>query len=181
MIYKTNYQSPIGNILLASDGKNLVGLWIEKQKYIASSLNTEMVENSDLKVFQDTKNWLERYFSNKKPEITELPLAPAGSDFRKAVWEILCEIPYGKVTTYGEISKKIAKQMKKSTMSAQAIGGAVGLNPISIFIPCHRVIGAIGNLTGYAGGLDLKIKLLEHEGVDLTKMFLPKTAVGRGK
>ena len=93
MIYKTNYQSPIGNILLASDGKNLVGLWIEKQKYFASSLNTEMVENSDLKVFQDTKNWLERYFSNKQPEITELPLAPAGSDFRKAVWEILCEIP----------------------------------------------------------------------------------------
>lgn len=181
MIYKTNYQSPIGNILLASDGKNLVGLWIEKQKYFASSLNTEMVENSDLKVFQDTKSWLERYFSNKKPEITELPLAPAGSDFRKAVWEILCEIPYGKVTTYGEISKKIANQMKKSTMSAQAIGGAVGHNPISIIIPCHRVIGANGNLTGYAGGLDLKIKLLEHEGVDLTKMFLPITAVGRGK
>ncbi len=181
MIYKTNYQSPIGNILLASDGKSLVGLWIEKQKYFASSICTEMVENSDLKVFQDTKSWLERYFSNKKPEITELPLAPAGSDFRKAVWEILCEIPYGKVTTYGEISKKIANQMKKSTMSAQAIGGAVGHNPISIIIPCHRVIGANGNLTGYAGGLDLKIKLLEHEGVDLTKMFLPKTAVGRGK
>lgn len=177
MIYKTNYQSPIGNILLASDGKSLVGLWIEKQKYFASSLNTEMVENSDLKVFQDTKNWLERYFSNKKPEITELPLAPAGSDFRKTVWEILCEIPYGKVTTYGEISKKIANQMKKSTMSARAIGGAVGHNPISIIIPCHRVIGANGNLTGYAGGLDLKIKLLEHEGVDTKHILAYRHAI----
>ena len=181
MTYTYHYDSPLGGITLSSNGTELTGLWFEKQKYFASSLNTEMVENSDLKVFQDTKSWLERYFSNKKPEITELPLAPAGSDFRKAVWEILCEIPYGKVTTYGEISKKIAKQMKKSTMSAQAIGGAVGHNPISIIIPCHRVIGANGNLTGYAGGLDLKIKLLEHEGVDLTKMFLPKTAIVRKK
>ena len=117
---------------------------------------------------------LDRYFAGEKPEISELPLAPIGGEFRQAVWKILCEIPYGQVTTYGEIAKKIAAQRNRKTMSAQAVGGAVGHNPISIIIPCHRVVGSNGSLTGYAGGIDLKIKLLEHEGVDLSKFFVPK-------
>lgn len=159
MIYKTEYKSPIGKLTLASDGNNLIGLWIEGQKYFASTVKTEMVERNKLPIFQETKNWLDRYFRGEKPAISELLLAPNGSEFRQKVWKILCEIPYGEVTTYGDIAKKLGV----SRMSAQAVGGAVGHNPISIIIPCHRVIGHNGNLTGYAGGLDLKIKLLEHE------------------
>ena len=113
------------------------------------------------------KKWLDRYFKGEKPQISELDLEPIGSDFAKNVWKLLCEIPYGEVTTYGEIAKKVAKIMNKSTMSAQAVGGAVGHNPISIIIPCHRVIGTNGSLTGYAGGIDKKIFLLKHEGVSL--------------
>lgn len=133
-----------------------------------------MIENDNLQVFKDAKNWLDRYFAKQKPDIKELPLAPIGNEFRQAVWKILCEIPYGEVTTYGEIAKKIAKIMNKSAMSAQAVGGAVGKNPVSIIIPCHRVVGTNGSLTGYAGGIDIKVKLLEHEGADMSKMFVPK-------
>lgn len=174
MLYKTNYISPIGNLSLCSDGESLIGLWTEKQTSFSSSIKEEITENASLQIFEDTKNWLERYFSKEKPSINELKLNPGGSGFRKAVWKILCKIPYGEVTTYGEIAKRIAKQTNKTKMSAQAIGGAVGHNPISIIIPCHRVIGTNGCLTGYAGGIDLKIKLLEHENVDLSKTFLPK-------
>ncbi len=176
MIFKTEYNSPIGNITLASDGKYLLGLWIEGQKYFQGSVNEEMVEDDSLKIFKDTKNWLKRYFAKQKPDIKELPLAPKGNEFRQAVWRILCEIPYGEVTTYGEIAKKIAKIMNKTAMSAQAVGGAVGKNPVSIIIPCHRVIGTNGSLTGYAGGINIKVKLLELEGVDMSKMFVPKNS-----
>ena len=133
-----------------------------------------MVQNDNLKVFQDTKIWFDKYFKNQRPEISQLPLAPIGNSFRQAVWKILCDIPYGEVTTYGEIAKKIAKQIGKEKMSAQAVGGAVGHNPISIIIPCHRVVGSNGSLTGYAGGISTKIKLLKHENVDMTKLFIPK-------
>lgn len=109
MIFKTEYNSPIGNITLASDGKYLLGLWIEGQKYFQGSVNEEMVEDDSLKIFKDTKNWLKRYFAKQKPDIKELPLAPKGNEFRQAVWRILCEIPYGEVTTYGEIAKKLQK------------------------------------------------------------------------
>ena len=125
-------------------------------------------------MLQAAKRWLDRYFAGKKPEISELPLAPMGSAFQQGVWELLCEIPYGQVTTYGEIAKKMAARMGKSSMSGQAVGGAVGHNPISIIIPCPRVVGANGSLTGYAGGIKKKVKLLEHEGVDLQKFFIPK-------
>lgn len=165
MLYRTNYNSPIGNITLASDGINLIGAWIEGQKYFAHSVKKEMHQNDSLEVFKLTKNWLDRYFKADTPDIKELPLAPQGSDFRQQVWKILCEIPYGTTITYGEIAKKIAQQNGLSKMSAQAVGNAVGHNPISIIIPCHRVIGSNGNLTGYAGGLDLKIKLLQLEGI----------------
>lgn len=173
MFYSTNYTSPVGGISLASDGENLVGLWIEGQKYFAGKAEGTLAEQANLPVFVATKQWLDAYFAGKKPTILNLPLAPLGGDFRKAVWDILCEIPYGECTTYGEIAKKIRTQRGKKSMSSQAVGGAVGHNPISIIIPCHRVIGAGGNLTGYAGGIDKKIKLLELEGVDTSKFFIP--------
>lgn len=174
MFYKTDYLSPLGKIMLASYDEKLVGLWFNAQKYFADTVSEKMQRNDNLQIFADTKNWLDRYFAKQKPDISELPLAPIGNDFRQAVWKILCEIPYGEVTTYGEIAQKIAKQRNKKRMSAQAVGGAIGHNPISIIIPCHRVVGTNGCLTGYAGGIDTKIKLLELENVDMTRFFVPK-------
>ena len=174
MFYKTDYNSPVGIITLASDGYNLVGLWMDGQKYFGDTVKDEMYLKDDLQIFQKTKKWLDRYFQGEKPAISELPLAPVGGAFRQTVWKVLCEIPYGQVMTYGEIAKKIAQQQGLRKMSAQAVGGAVGHNPISLIIPCHRVVGAGGNLTGYAGGLDKKIKLLEFEGVDLSRLYRPK-------
>ena len=173
MFYKTDYTSPIGGITLGSDGKNIVGLWQEGQKHFAYTVAEEMYRKDDLSVFIKTKDWLNRYFCGKKPKISELPLAPAGGEFRQEVWKILCEIPYGDIMTYGEIAQRIAKKRGVKCMSSQAIGGAVGHNPISIIIPCHRVVGTNGSLTGYAGGLDKKIKLLRIEGVDMSKLYRP--------
>ena len=172
--YKTSLESPIGNITLGSDGENLAGLWTEGQKYFGESIPGELITNDDLRIFAETKSWLERYFNGKKPEISELTLAPAGSEFRQAVWKILMEIPYGSVITYGEIAKKIAEQRGVKSMSSQAVGGAVGHNPIAIIIPCHRVIGANGNLTGFAGGIELKQRLLQHEGVNMENLSYKK-------
>ncbi|WP_068496809.1 methylated-DNA--[protein]-cysteine S-methyltransferase [Paenibacillus kribbensis] len=173
MYYSTQYSSPVGSITLASDGQNLVGLWLEGQKYFGGPVTEEMTEKCDLPVLDTTKDWLDKYFTGQNPAISDLPLAPNGGAFRKAVWDILCEIPYGKYITYGEIAKIVASRTNKASMSSQAVGGAVGHNPISIIIPCHRVVGANGSLTGYAGGIDKKIKLLEHEGVDMSKFFTP--------
>lgn len=173
MFYKTNYISTLGKIILGSDGEHLIGLWFEGQKYFANTVDGEMKTRDNLLVFADAKNWLDRYFRGEKPLIDELSVAPKGTEFRQAVWQILCEIPYGQVITYKDIAKRIAKQRGIENMSAQAIGGAVGHNPISIIIPCHRVIGVNGNLTGYAGGLEIKTRLLEHEQVD-TSLFIPK-------
>lgn len=165
MYFKTNYDSILGQLTLAADeDENLIGLWIEGQKYFLSSFSDEVVENNSLEIFNKTKLWLDRYFNGEKPEISELSLAPRGSDFRQEVWKILCEIPYGKVITYGDIANRIAATKGVAKMSARAVGGAVGHNPISIIIPCHRVIGVSGNLIGYAGGLDIKIQLLRYEG-----------------
>lgn len=174
MYYRADYTSPIGPIMMASDGKDLVGLWMEGQKYFCSTVKEEMIPRGDLPVFGAAKDWLDRYFAGEKPEISELSLAPAGSAFRQEVWKLLCDIPYGEVTTYGEIGRKLAVKLHRPTMSGQAVGGAVGHNPISIIIPCHRVIGADGSLTGYAGGLDKKIKLLQLEGVDVSRLTVPK-------
>lgn len=174
MIYISNYSSPIGEITLASDRDNLIGLWIEGQKYFAGSIaKEEVTEKENLEVFAKTKEWLNEYFTGKNPSIAQLSLAPGGSEFKKAVLDILCEIPYGETMTYGEIAKKTAEKTGKESMSSQAVGGAVGHNPISIIIPCHRVVGSNGSLTGYAGGIDKKIKLLEIEGVDLKGFFVP--------
>jgi methylated-DNA-[protein]-cysteine S-methyltransferase len=164
MLYSSRYDSPIGKLLLASKENNLIGLWFEGQKYFGASFHESMmIEKPDLPLFVTVKKWLDDYFSGKQPQISAMPLSPIGSDFRKAVWDNLCTIPYGKTITYGEIAKIMAAKMNKTSMSSQAIGGAVGHNPISIIIPCHRVVGANGNLTGYAGGIEKKIKLLELE------------------
>ena len=173
MIYSMRYSSPVGPLMMACKGESLVGLWLEGQKYFGDTVEEEMMENYNLPAFTAAKDWLDKYFAGQKPAISDLSLAPNGGAFRAAVWDILCEIPYGEVTTYGEIAKKMAAKMNKASMSSQAVGGAVGHNPISIIIPCHRVVGANGSLTGYAGGLDKKIKLLEHEGVDMSKLFRP--------
>ena len=174
MFYKTNYLSPVGLLTLAADGDNLIGLWIEGQKYHGGTVSEAMTEKSGLPIFDTAKKWLDRYFNGEKPAISDLLLAPAGGDFRQAVWRILCEIPYGEVITYGDIAARLAVKMNRESMSSQAVGGAVGHNPISIIIPCHRVVGSNGSLTGYAGGIDKKIKLLELEGVPMANFFVPQ-------
>lgn len=176
MFYRTNYSSPFGIITLACCNDNIIGLWFENQKYFGGTVSKEMIEKNDLEIFKLAKNWLDRYFAGENPSISEIPLAPIGNEFRQTVWKILCEIPYGEVTTYGEIANKIAKQRGMEKMSAQAVGGAVGHNPVSIIIPCHRVVGKNGSLTGYAGGIKTKIKLLELEKVNMTKFFVPKNS-----
>ncbi len=173
MYYSTTYLSPVGTITLASMDGHLVGIWNEGQKYHGSGLAASMTEKDDMPVFDAAKRWLDHYFAGKKPAISELPLSPIGGEFRQHVWRILCEIPYGQVITYGEIAQKVAAKLNKTTMSSQAVGGAVGHNPISIVIPCHRVVGTNGSLTGYAGGIGTKVKLLELEGVDMSRLFVP--------
>lgn len=165
MIYfKTEYPSPVGMLTMASGGENLIGLWMEGQKHFCSSLTGEMIPKDDLPVFTATRNWLDDYFAGKQPAIDDLPLAPMGSPFRQQVWQILREIPYGQTITYGDIAKELG------TGCAQAVGGAVGHNPIGIIIPCHRVMGAGNKLTGYDGGVDRKLWLLSHEGIDISKL-----------
>ena len=176
--YKTTYNSPIRKMTLVCDSdNNLVGLWFEGQKYFCDTVSGEIVENNNFEIFNKTKKWLDRYFRGENPKISELSLSPIGNEFRQRVWQILCEIPYGKVITYGDIAKIIAKERRKQRMSAQAVGGAVGHNPISIIIPCHRVVGSNGSLTGYAGGINTKIKLLEHEGANMSELFTPISSV----
>ncbi len=174
MYYSTHYKSPLGDILIASDDKNILGLWIGEQKYIGNTMPKDITENDEIQVLQEGIVWLDDYFAGKKPELSRLPLAPIGGEFKQHVWKILTEIPYGELTTYGNIAKEVARRMGKDRMSAQAIGGAVGHNPISIIIPCHRVVGVTGSLTGYAGGIEKKIRLLKHEGVDMTLLYVPK-------
>lgn len=167
--YSTVYLSPIGLITLISDNNSIVGLYLEDQKNLLSDLHKEYIIKEDIPVLIKAKEWLRRYFAKENPEILDLPLAPMGTEFRKIVWKILCDIPYGEVATYGDVSKKVALIMRRDKMSAQAIGGAIKHNPISIIIPCHRVIGSDGNMTGYSGGISKKIKLLELEGRDNIK------------
>lgn len=165
--YVSFYDSPLGSITLGSNGEALVGLLFEGEKYYCENFSKKYVEQ-DLEIFKNAKKWLDIYFSGKQP--TFMPkIELKGSDFRLDVWKILQEIPYGKTITYGEIAKKLAKKRGLKRMSAQAVGGAVGHNPISIIVPCHRVVGTNNDLTGYAGGLDKKIELLRLEGNDITK------------
>ena len=172
MQYTNRYQSPLGAITMASDGENLTGLWFDGQKYFADGIDRRQ-EEQDLLVFQQTRRWLNVYFQGKKPEFFP-PISLKGSAFRLEVWEMLRQIPYGQVITYREIACRIAEKHREKNMSAQAVGGAVGHNPISILIPCHRVVGTNGSLTGYAGGIGKKIKLLTLEKVDIQAFRVPK-------
>ena len=162
MNYLHHYQSPLGGITIASDGKALIGLWFDGQKYFADTIDKNTPEKL-LPIFELTDKWLDIYFSGVNPDFIP-PLKMNTTTFRKAVWEIMLSIPFGKTMTYGEIAQKIAAQRGLKRMSAQAVGDAVKHNSISLIIPCHRVIGAKGDLTGYAAGLDKKIKLLKLEG-----------------
>ena len=166
-----HYESPLGGILLAADETGLCGLWFEGQKYFACALASERVER-ETAILTQARRWLDIYFTGRQPDFTP-PLHPAGSCFRQAVWDILLQIPYGKTMTYGEIARQLAKKQGRFRVSAQAVGGAVGHNAVSIIIPCHRVVGANGSLTGYAGGLDRKWKLLQLEQADMRGLFVP--------
>ncbi len=172
MVYTMNYSSPLGEILLAADEVGLTGLWFYGQKYFAADLAEESTEGTT-PVLEQAKEWLDIYFSGNEPNFTP-PLHPIGSDFRREVWDILLKIPYGKTVTYGDISRELAEKKATAKMSAQAVGGAVGHNEISIIIPCHRVVGANGSLTGYAGGIDKKVSLLTLEKADMSGFFVPK-------
>ncbi len=172
MQYTTTYQSPLGGILLAADGLGLTGLWFEGQKYFALYLDKEHQEK-ELPVLIEAKRWLDIYFSGHEPNF-KLPLHFKGTSFQNEVWEVLYSIPYGETMTYGEIAKQLAQKRGISHMSAQAVGGAVGRNEISIIVPCHRVVGSNGSLTGYAGGISKKIKLLKLEGALKDSFYVPK-------
>lgn len=172
MHYTAKYSSPIGELLIAADDIGLVGVWLESEKYYAKGLDSNN-EEKDNPVLIQAKAWLDIYFSGKEPDFMP-PIHLIGSDFQVDVWKILQTIPYGCTTTYGAIAQQIAENRGIHKMSAQAVGGAVGHNEISIIIPCHRVVGTNGSLTGYAGGIDKKIFLLKCEGVDLNNLFVPK-------
>ena len=161
-MFTARYGSPVGELLLASDGERLTGAWLAGQSHYAAGL-TGAEENAALPLFAAVRGWLDRYFAGERPAPAELPLAPAGTAFRRAVWALLLEIPYGSVTPYGRLAEEYERVSGHRT-SPRAVGGAVGRNPISIIIPCHRVVGADGSLTGYAGGVETKRRLLKLEG-----------------
>lgn len=172
MTYICKYDSPLGGITIASNGEAITGLWFEGQKYFGDTLSEQYVEKK-LPVFEEAERWLDIYFQGKEPDFMP-PLLMETTPFRKSVWEIMLEIPYGKTMTYGEIAERIANQKGIVRMSAQAVGGAVGHNSISLMIPCHRVVGTNGSLTGYAGGIDKKVKLLTLEKADMAGFFIPE-------
>ncbi len=172
MHYTHRYPSPLGNITMASNGGSLTGLWFDGQKYFADTLPQENCEK-ELPVFEQTTKWLDTYFRGEKPDFMP-PLHMDSSPFRLMVWDILIQIPYGKIVTYGDIARMIALKTGQKTMSAQAVGGAVGHNPVSIIVPCHRVVGTSGSLTGYAGGIGKKTALLTLEKVNMDSLFIPK-------
>ncbi len=172
MQYISHYHSPLGGLMLAADEEGLIGVWFDGEKYFADVLEAgcEEKETDDL---QMARRWLDIYFSGKDPEF--LPrLHLIGTGFQKEVWGALLHIPYGRTKTYGEIAGEIARRHQKKKMSAQAVGGAVGHNHISLIVPCHRVVGTGGSLTGYAGGIRKKEELLKLEHVDMAKFFIPK-------
>ena len=162
MDYISHYDTPLSAMTMASDGVYLIGLWFDGQKYYANTLDSEHEERDDLPIFEETHRWLDLYFAGVVPDFTPALLL-RGNDFRRRVLEILMTIPYGRTMTYGDIARIIAREKGLKTMSAQAIGGAVSHNPISLIIPCHRVVGGNGSLTGYAGGLERKRWLLKKE------------------
>lgn len=167
--FKQIYLSPIGELLLSSDGEYLTGLHFNNPP-----TRLHPARESQLEIFENAKRWLDIYFSGKIPNFIPKIKLYNQSRFSKIVLDIVTKIPYGTTTTYGSIAQKVAQQLNKPKMSAQAVGRAIGNNPICIIIPCHRIIGANGNLTGFSGGLDNKIKLLQLEKLDIEYFYKPK-------
>ena len=167
MTFTQHYDSPLGSILLTADEMGLTGLWFDGQKHFARGLPAQHTEQ-DTPVLSEAKRWLDVYFTGREPDFPPA-LHPIGSAFRRRVWDLLLRVPYGQTVTYGQLAQQLAAQQSLSHMSAQAVGGAVGHNPISLIVPCHRVIGADGSLTGYAGGVDKKRRLLALEGLDVSR------------
>lgn len=174
MLYSTVYpHAELEDITIASDGEAIVGLWIEGQKYFAGKVAGNLECRDDLPVFAQARTWLDRYFAGDPLPVATLPLKPEGTPFQRRVWKLLASIPYGELRTYADLAAQITREDGGKT-SARAVGTANGRNPISIILPCHRVVGSDGSLTGYAGGIARKVWLLEHEGVDLTCLYVPK-------
>lgn len=165
-----SYASPVGELLLAVDEEGLTGLWLAGEKYFPGAPEDAPQETP---LLEETKRWLDIYFAGREPDFLP-PLHLAGSPFRQEVWALLRQIPYGETTTYRALAEAVARKRGLRQMSAQAVGGAVGHNPISIIVPCHRVVGSDGSLTGYAGGLERKVQLLRLEGVDMSCLYVPK-------
>lgn len=170
VFYRSRYVSPLGDMVIVCDNQSVKGIWFEDQKHYGSNYELSKISNEKNDVNDDVETWLDSFFLRKNPVITSLKLAPDVTEFQKEVLDILMEIPYGKLISYKEVADKISQRRKDGKTSARAVGGAVGRNPISIIIPCHRVIGSDGSLTGYAGGIDRKIELLSIEGIDKNVM-----------
>lgn len=166
MLYSREYQSPIGALTLVCDETALIGVWLQGQKHFLAGISKPVLQR-ETEVLLQTKTWLDQYFHGENPNHSDIPMNPRGTVFQKRVWHLVQEIPYGEVRTYSQLAKALIRNTDSGRMSAQAVGGAVGRNPILILIPCHRVVGADGSLTGYAGGIETKRWLLCHEGVDL--------------
>ena len=175
MLYATTLPSPLGELTLVSTDAALVGLWLERHTFLAATSGRAVEQRPDAAPLAQGLEWLAAYFAGGRPAIGDLPLAPGGTPFRKLIWQFLRDIPYGECVTYGELARKAARALGKERMSGRAVGGAVGQNPLSIIIPCHRVVGAGGKLTGYGGGIARKIRLLELEGVDRRRFSLPRS------
>ena len=171
MTYSTEYPSPLGTITLACDEDAVIGLWFNGQRHYGNILPPE-IERREHPLLREAKRWLDIYFSGREPDFLP-PMRYDSTPFRKCICDIMLTIPYGQTMTYGEIAAQAARRQGLDRMSAQAVGGAVGHNPISILIPCHRVVGSDGSLTGYAGGVANKQFLLELEGVDMTGLYVP--------
>lgn len=172
--FAASFDSPVGRLFAASDGERLEGLWIQGQKRFPAALESGAAnDRPDLPVFISLRFWLDSYFSGRNPSASAIPLRLQGSDFQQIVWNFLLRVPYGKVLSYGELAAQTARRLGKPRFSARAVGGAVARNPISIIVPCHRIVASDGKLTGYAGGLKNKIRLLELEGVPVSNDRVP--------
>ena len=173
-MYFTDYETPIiGTLTLASDGEGLTGCWFDNDRYFGYGVEERMERRDDVDVFAQAREWLDRYFAGLSPDPRELPLTARATEFQARVREAMLDIPYGTTTSYGAIAKRIEAETGRR-QSARAVGGAVGHNPLCLIVPCHRVVGANGSLTGFGGGLDMKVRLLEHERAMRDEFTLPK-------